>query len=211
MWFFYIISLQFILTSDDDSMVEDDIDLEINNNLNKLISKWSTNKIARERVLKDIFLIDKIYKNLYEMVSQYSQKIMKGSNRGDGDKQWESRIVRDGRCVGDRGILEMLLHLKGATLYNTNWGHLFEGTKRRRQKKWYFWVVPTTKWPNPPSCGQSTTFLWEIFYLLRIPWYGKIIEQIGKWNFHPLPPPQPKLGQVKVHCQSQSKTQPKTG
>ena len=53
-------------------MVEDDIDLEINNNLNKLISKWSTNKIARERVLKDIFLIDKIYKNLYEIVSQNS-------------------------------------------------------------------------------------------------------------------------------------------
>ena len=68
-------------------MVEDDIDLEINNKLNKLISKCSTNNIARDRVSKDIFLIDKIYKNLYEMVSQYSQKIMKGSNRGDGDKQ----------------------------------------------------------------------------------------------------------------------------
>ena len=72
MWFFYIISLQFILTSDDDSMVEDDIDLEINNKLNKLISKCSTNNIARDRVSKDIFLIDKIYKNLYEIVSQNS-------------------------------------------------------------------------------------------------------------------------------------------
>ena len=29
----------------------------------------------------------------------------------------------------------------------------------------------------PPICGQTTTFLWE-FFLLRIPRYGKIIEQI---------------------------------
>ena len=31
-----------------------------------------------------------------------------------------------------------------------------------------FWVVPTTKWPNTPlplpSCGQTTTFLYEIFF-----------------------------------------------
>ena len=57
-------------------------------------------------------------------------------------------------------------------------------SKGWRQKK----VVPTTKWLDPPpSCGQSTTFLCEILYLLRIPWYGKIIEQIGNWNFHPSP------------------------
>ena len=56
----------------------------------------------------------------------------------------------------------------------------------RRKKKWYYWVVPTTKWPTPPpSCGQSTTFLWEFFYLLRIPWYGKIIDQIWKFFFNP--------------------------
>ena len=61
-------------------------------------------------------------------------------------------------------------------------------TKGRRRKKWYFWVVPTTKWPPPPLVVVKVPlFLWEIFYLLRIPWYGKIIEQIGNWNFHPLP------------------------
>ena len=34
---------------------------------------------------------------------------------------------------------------------------------------------------------KAPLFLWEIFHLLRIPWYGKIIEQIGNWNFHPSP------------------------
>ena len=95
-------------------------------------------------------------------------------------------------------------------------GHVFLLLTRYKlrggvKKKWYFLVVPTTRWPNPPppSCGQSTTFLWKFFYLLRIPWYGKIIEQIGKWNSPP--PPQHQLGQVKEHSQSQPKTQPKTG
>ena len=26
--------------------------------------------------------------------------------------------------------------------------------KGRRQKKWHFWVVPTTKWPTPPPPPQ---------------------------------------------------------
>ena len=58
----------------------------------------------------------------------------------------------------------------------------------RRQKKWYFWVVPTTKWPTTPPplpvVVKVPPFLWEIFVLLRIPWYGKIIEQIWEWNFY---------------------------
>ena len=39
------------------------------------------------------------------------------------------------------------------------------------KKKWYFWVVPTTKWPiDPPtSCGQSTTFFVRIFFCLESP------------------------------------------
>ena len=36
------------------------------------------------------------------------------------------------------------------------------------KKKWYFWVVPTTKW-RPPPLVKVPVFLWENFLLLRIP------------------------------------------
>ena len=67
-------------------------------------------------------------------------------------------------------------------------------------------MVLTTKWPTP-LCGK--------FSLLRIPWYGKIIEQIWKLNFYPPPPPLPTLIRPsQIHSQSQLESciqQPKIG
>ena len=55
------------------------------------------------------------------------------------------------------------------------------------------------KVPRPPSCGQTTTFFVEIFC------YNPLIRKNNltdlKVKF--LPPPQPQLGQVRVHSQSQ--------
>ena len=49
-----------------------------------------------------------------------------------------------------------------------------------------FWVVPTTEWPTP----KLPLFCGKICLALN-PWYGKIIDQILKWNFYP--PPLPNL------------------
>ena len=60
--------------------------------------------------------------------------------------------------------------------------------KRATSKK--FWVLRTTKSRTTPhplgSCSQSTTFVGD-FFLLRIPWYGKIHVQFQNWFFFNYP------------------------
>ena len=48
-------------------------------------------------------------------------------------------------------------------------------------------LLPTPMWNSQGllfirRCGTTTTFCWEIF-LLRIPWYGKIVDQFQKRTF----------------------------
>ena len=55
-------------------------------------------------------------------------------------------------------------------------------------------VLGGGKWPNLPP---PPTFWW--FFLLRIPWYGKIIDQNWKWSCYQSPLlPQPQLGQIRI-------------
>ena len=56
--------------------------------------------------------------------------------------------------------------------------------------------VNVVKTENVINFSSLSTFV-------LIPWYGIIIEQIGKWNFHPLP-------NFNKASQSTQKSQPKT-
>ena len=53
-----------------------------------------------------------------------------------------------------------------------------------------------------PSEDVGKGLFLGIFFLLRIPWYEKIIEQIGNWNFHPLPLPNLNLAKSKTQSKS---------
>ena len=53
---------------------------------------------------------------------------------------------------------------------------------KQKQKVVVFW--PKVVVGHPPQLWSNYHFLCGIWFLLRIPRYGKIIEQIWKWNFY---------------------------
>ena len=67
------------------------------------------------------------------------------------------------------------------------------GAASKKKIGTFGWCPPQSGDPLPPSpsCGESTNFFCRnFFFILRIPWNGKIIHQTWKWNFPPPSPPQ---------------------
>ena len=70
--------------------------------------------------------------------------------------------------------------------------------KGRRKKSGTFgWCPPQSGAPPLPQLWwKYQFFLSKIFFMLRIPWNEKKIDQTWKWNFYP-PPPPPHLNYAK--------------